>query len=209
MKYVQKIVLVSLSYLGEVPKAEGADFESVDIIFTYYGSVKMKAILQQVRRIPPSLKITSGIVLSGLILWYFLYGPCGSVPVKSSIQEMNRIFNGWQELRDRTIPEFSKNGEVSSETITIMQKWRQLAYELPVPGCLDGTRSNLIDAIESDYLTFQLAKDRISIEKKMEFLSSNAFLFVRYKQNVELIEACAPICNVGKDFMDLFEAFHK
>jgi hypothetical protein len=141
----------------------------------------------------------------GLILWYFLYGPCGSVTVKSSIQEMNRIFSGWQELRDRTIPEFSENGEVSSETMTIMQKWRQLAYELPVPNCMDGLRSNLIDAIESDYQTFQLAKDRIPTEKKMEFLSSNATLFVRYEQNVDLIEACAPICNVDKDFSNLFE----
>jgi hypothetical protein len=140
-----------------------------------------------------------------LILWYFLYGPCGSIPVKSSIKEMNRIFYGWQELRDRTIPKFSENGEVSSETMTIMQKWRQLAYELPVPGCLDGSRSNLIDAIESDYQTFQLAKDRIPTEKKMEFLSSNDPLFVRYKQNVDLMEACAPLCNVEKYFSNPLE----
>jgi hypothetical protein len=158
----------------------------------------MKSIIQQVRRIPPYLKITSGIALLGLIFWYFLYGPCGTVPVKSSIKEMNRIFYGWQELRDRTIPEFSENGEVSAETLTIMQKWKELAYNLPVPSCLAAARSTLIDAIESDYQTFHLAKDRISIDQKLEFLSSNAPLFVRYKQNADLIEACAPICNVDK-----------
>jgi hypothetical protein len=170
----------------------------------------MKAILQQMRRIPRWLKITSGIVLFGLIFWHFLYGSsCGYIPVKSSIEEMNRIFYGWQVLREDTIPELSKNGEVSSEAIMIMQKWRTLAYELPVPGCLDGAHSNLIDAIESDYQTFHLAKDRITIEKKMEFLSANAPLFVRYTQNVDLIEACAPTCNVEKGFADLFDAFDK
>jgi len=87
----------------------------------------MKSILQQVRRFRPSLKIASGIMLAGWILWYLLYGSCGYVPVKSSIQEMNRILNGWLELRERTIPELSKNGEVPYETKIIMQKWRQLA----------------------------------------------------------------------------------
>lgn len=111
---------------------------------------------------------------------------------------MNRISNGWLELRERTMPELSKNGEVGSETLTIMQKWRQLAYELPVPSCLADSRSNLIDAIESDYQTFQLAKDRITTEKKLEFLASNAPLFVRYKQELELIEACAPLCYLNK-----------
>ena len=178
-------------------------------MFADHGDVKMRAIFQQVRRISLSIRISTGIVLSGLILWHFLYGPCGTVPVKSSIKEMNRIYYAWQVLREDTIPEFSKNGEVSYETITIMQKWRQLVYELPVPGCMDGPRSNLIDAIESDYLTFQLAKDRISIEKKMEFLSANAPRFVRYKENVDLIEACAPVCNLDKGFTDLFEVFRK
>jgi hypothetical protein len=159
---------------------------------------KMKSVLQQIRPSPLSLKIGAGILLSAWILWYFLYGSCGSVPVKSSIQEMNRISNGWLELRDRIIPEFSKSGEVNSETIIIMQKWRQLAYELPVPSCLADSRSNLIDAIESDYQTFQLAKDRITTEKKLEFLASNAPLFVRYKQGVELIESCAPLCYMDK-----------
>jgi hypothetical protein len=155
----------------------------------------MNNILQQVRRIPLSLKVISGIILFGLILWQFLYGSCGTIPVKSSITEMNRIFNSWQILREETITELSENGEVSFETLTIMQKWKVLAYGLPVPSCLADSRSNLIDAIESDYQTFHLAKDRISIEKKMEFLSSNAPLFVRYKQNVDLIAACAPLCN--------------
>lgn len=159
---------------------------------------KMKSALLQIRRVPPSLKIVFGILLSAWILWYFLYGSCGYFPVKSSIKEMNRIFNGWLVLREDTLPAFSKSGEVSAETMAIMQKWRGLAYELPVPSCLADSRSKLIDAIESDYQTFQLAKDRISIEKKMEFLSSNVPLFVRYQQDVDLIEACAPICNVGK-----------
>jgi len=163
----------------------------------------MKALLQKVRRIPPWLRILSGVAITGLIFWNLLYGSCGTIPVKSSIIEMNRIFNSWQILRDESITELSENGEVSAETLTIMQKWRGLAYELPVPSCLDGARSNLIDAIESDYQTFQLAKDRISIEKKLEFLSANTPLFVRYKQNVDSIEACAQICS------DLFEVFHK
>jgi hypothetical protein len=167
-------------------------------MFAYYGGFRMKSFLQQARHNAAALKIGAAILLFAWILCYFLYGSCGSVPVKSSIQEMNRISNGWLELRERTIPEFSKNGEVSSETLTIMQKWRQLAYELPVPRCLGDVRSNLIDAIESDYQTFQLAKDRITIEKKLEFLDSNAPLFVRYKQDVELIEACAPLCYLNK-----------
>lgn len=155
----------------------------------------MKAILQQLRRIPLYLKIASGIILLGLILWNFLYGSCGTIPVKSSVTEMNRIFSSWQILREETITELSENGEVSAETLTIMQKWKELAYGLPVPGCLADTRSNLIDAIESDYQTFHLAKDRISVDQKLEFLFSNAPLFIRYQQNVDLIEACAPICN--------------
>lgn len=169
----------------------------------------MKSILQQMHRIPRWLKITSGMAVCGLFLWYFLYGPCGSIPVKSSIQEMNRIFNGWQELRERTISELSKDGEVRSETLTIMQKWKQLAYGLPVPSCLADSRSNLIDAIESDYQTFHLAKDRISVEKKLEFLSSNVPLFVRYKEQVDLIEACGPLCNINKEFQGLSETFRK
>jgi hypothetical protein len=169
----------------------------------------MKAILQQVRRIAPSLMTATGIVLSGLILWYFLFGSCGYVTVKSSIKEMNKILYAWQALRDTTIPELSKNGEVSYKTIIIMQGWRKLAYELKVPSCLDGARSNLIDAIESDYQTFELAKDRITIDRKMQYLSSNAAYFVRYRQHVDLIEACAPTCNLDKDLPDLFEVFQK
>jgi hypothetical protein len=165
----------------------------------------MKSILQKVHRFRSPLLIASGIVLSGLILWYFLYGSCGYFPVKSSIKEMNEISNAWQVLRELTLPEFSKNGAVTYDTITTMQGWKQLAYNLQVPSCLAGSRSNLIDAIESDYQTFALAQDRISIEKKMEFLSSNAPLFIRYQQNVDLIEACAPSCNVDKDFANLFE----
>lgn len=155
----------------------------------------MKSVLQQIRRVPLFLRILGGIVLLGLILWNFLYGSCGTIPVKTSIKEMNRIFNSWQVLRDETITELSENGEVSAETLTIMQKWKELAYGLPAPSCLADARSNLIDAIESDYQTFHLAKDRISVDQKMEFLSSNAPLFVRYQQNVELIQACAPMCN--------------
>src|SRR5689334_22578218 len=98
-------------------------FTNGGVKYPDHGYDEMNAILQRVRHKPSPL-IASGILLAGLILWYFFYGPCGTVPVKSSIQEMNRIFYGWQELRDRIIPEFSKNGEVSAETMTIMQKWR-------------------------------------------------------------------------------------
>ncbi|MBC7876833.1 MAG: hypothetical protein H7Y59_06635 [Anaerolineales bacterium] len=170
---------------------------------------KMKALLQQVSRIVPPLLITSGIALSGLILWYLLYGSCGYVSVKSSIKDMNTILYGWQALRDTTIPEFSKNGAVTYETIAIMEEWRTLAYQLKVPSCLAGARSTLIDAIESDAQTFKLAKDRITIDKKLEYLSSNDALFVRYKEHVDLIESCAPTCNVDTDFHDLPEVLHK
>jgi hypothetical protein len=170
---------------------------------------KMKSALQQIRHSPLSLKIGAGILLSAWILWYFLYGSCGFIPVKTSIEEMNRISNGWQVLRNLKISELSKNGEVSSETLTIMQTWRGLAYELPVPSCLAGSRSNLIDAIESDYQTFQLAKDRITTEKKLEFLASNAPIFVRYQQNVDFVEACVPTCSLEQGFADLFDAIQK
>jgi hypothetical protein len=170
---------------------------------------KMKTIHPEVSRTVSSRMIAGGVVLSGLILWYFLFGSCGYARVKSSIKDMNKILYGWQALRDTTIPEFSKNGEVTYETIKIMDGWRRLAYELKVPGCLDGARSNLIDVIESDYQTFKLAKDRISIDRKLQYLSSNAALFVRYKQHVDLIEACAPTCNLDTDFPDLLEVLHK
>lgn len=169
---------------------------------------KMKTALQQIRHSPLSLKIGAGLVLL-VFFWYSLYGSCGAVPVKSSIAEMNKIFNGWQELRERTIPELSKDGEVSFEKLAIMQKWKTLAYQLSVPSCLDGTRSNLIDIIESDYQTFHLAKDRITTEQKIAFLSSNESLFVRYKQNVDLIEACAPLCNIDQGSPNVFDIFHK
>lgn len=152
-----------------------------------------------------SLMISTGIVL----LCHFLFGPCGYISVKSSIEDMNNIFDGWQELRHTTIPAFSKNGAVTYETIKIMDEWKMLAYQLKVPGCLDATRSTLIDAIESDYQTFKLTKDRITIDKKLEYLSSNDALFVRYKQNVDLIETCAPTCNMDTDFSDLLQVLHK
>ncbi|MBC7876675.1 MAG: hypothetical protein H7Y59_05830 [Anaerolineales bacterium] len=152
-----------------------------------------------------SLMISAGIVL----LCHFLFGPCGYVSVKSSIKNMNEIFYGWLELRDATIPVFSKNGAVTYETIKIMEEWRTLAYKLKVPGCLAGARSTLIDAIESDYQTFKLSQDRITVDKKLEYLSSNDALFVRYKQQVDLIEVCAPTCNVDTGFPDLLAVLHK
>lgn len=161
------------------------------------------------RRSVSSLLIASGMVLSGLILWYFLFGSCGYVTVKSSIKEMNKILYGWQALRDATIPEFSKNGAVTYETIAMMEEWRTLAYELKVPSCLAAARSTLIDAIESDTQTFKLAKDRISVDRKLAYLSSNAAFFIRYKQHIDLIETCAPTCNVDTDFRSLPEVLHK
>ena len=145
----------------------------------------------------PSPRIAIGIVLSGLILWYFLFGPCGYVSVKASIKNMNTIFDAWQTLRYRSIPGLSVDGAVSFETITLMEEWRTLAYTLQVPGCLGSARSTLIDAIESDYQTFHLAQDRISIDQKLQYIASNDAIFDRYIQQINLIEACAPICNVN------------
>ena len=157
---------------------------------------KMKAFLHKVRRFMPSPKIAAGIVLSGSILWYFLFGSCGYISVKESIKNMNTIFDAWQTLRDRSMPGLSVSGAVSFETITAMDEWRTLAYTLQVPSCLGSTRSTLIDAIESDYQTFHLAQDRISIDQKLQYIASNDVIFDRYLQKVDLIEACAPICNV-------------
>jgi len=173
-----------------------------------YLQEKMKALPNKVRRIVSSPISLTGIVLSGLVLWYFLYGPCGYMRVKSSIRDMNEIFYDWQALRDVSIPEISKNGEVGFEIIATMQEWRMFAYALKVPACLDGARSSLIDAIESDYQTFHLARDRISIESKLQYLSSNAASFVNYEQQVDLIEACTPTCNLDTDFHDLFKVLH-
>ena len=158
---------------------------------------KRKAFLHKVRRILSSPGTAIGIVLSGLILWYFLFGSCGYVSVKASIKNMNTIFDAWQTLRDRSIPGLSVDGTVSFETITSMDEWRTLAYALQVPGCLGSTRSTLIDAIESDYQTFHLAQDRISIDQKLQYIASNNAIFDRYRQKVNLIEACAPLCNVN------------
>jgi len=157
---------------------------------------KMKAFLHKVRPIMPSPGIAIGIVLTGLILWYFLFGSCGYVSVKASIKNMNNIFDAWQTLRDRSIPGLSVDGTVSFETLIIMEEWRMLAYTLQVPSCLGSTRSTLIDAIESDYQTFHLAQDRISIDQKLQYIASNDAIFDRYIQKVNLIGACAPICNV-------------
>ena len=168
---------------------------------------KMKVLLHKVRRFMPSPRIAVGIVLSGLILWYLLFGSCGYVSVKASIKNMNTIFDEWQTLRERSMPGLSVDGVVSFENITNMDVWRTLAYTLQVPSCLSGARSTLIDAIESDYQTFHLAQDRISIDQKLQYIASNEAIFVRYKQNVDLIEACAPTCNVGIDFRNLLEAF--
>ena len=141
--------------------------------------------------------ISTGIVL----LCHLLFGSsCGYVKVKSSITDMNQVLDGWQELRHTTIPAFSLNGVVPFEMLAIMDNWKTIAYQLRVPSCLRDARSTLIDAIESDYQTFYLAKDRISIDKKLEFLSSNDALFVRYQKNVDLIETCAPTCNVDNLF---------
>lgn len=167
----------------------------------------MKALPNKVRRIVSSPIFLTTTVLAGLIFWYFLYGPCGYVRVQSSIGDMNEIFHDWQALRDVSIPEISKNGEVGFEIIATMEEWRALAYQLRVPGCLEGARSSLIDAIESDYQTFHLARDRISIDQKMQYLSSNTANFVKYEQQVDLIEACAPVCSLDADFPDLLEVF--
>lgn len=167
---------------------------------------KIKVVPHKLRRV---VMIVIGIVLSGSILWYFLYGSCGYVSVKSSIENMNTILDGWQELRHTTIPAFSLDGAVPYETIAIMEEWKRYAYELQVPSCLRSARSTLIDAIESDYQTFHLAKDRITIDKKLEFLSSNDALFVRYQQNVVSIEACAPRCSIDTDLHNLLEVLHK
>ena len=152
----------------------------------------LKVFRYKVNPIVSSLMISTGIVL----LCHFLFGPCGYVKVKSSITDMNTIFDSWQELRHTTIPAFSLTGEVAYETISFMNVLKTLAYQLTVPSCLRDARSTLIDAIESDYQTFQLAQDRISIDKKLEFLYSNDALFVRYQQNVALIETCVPTCNL-------------
>ena len=157
---------------------------------------KMNDLLQKARRFMPSPKIAIGIVLTGLILWYFLFGSCGYVSVKASIKNMNNIFDAWQTLRARSLPGLSVDGTVSFETITMMEEWRTLAYTLQVPSCLGSTRSTLIDAIESDYQTFHLAQDRISIDQKLQYIASNDVIFDRYIQQVNLIEACAPLCNV-------------
>src|SRR5689334_22429723 len=100
-----------------------------------YLQEKMKAFLHKVRLFVSSPKILTGIVLTGLILWYFLYGSCGYIRVGSSIRNMNEIFYDWQALRDVSIPEISKNGEVGFEIIATMQEWRTLAYQLKVPRC--------------------------------------------------------------------------
>lgn len=152
----------------------------------------LKVFRHKMNPIVASLIISIGVVL----LCHFLFGPCGYVKVKSSITDMNTIFDSWQELRHTTIPAFSLTGEVAYETISFMNVLKTLAYQLTVPSCLRDARSTLIDAIESDYQTFHLAQDRISIDKKLEFLSSNDAIFIRYQQNVELIESCAPTCNL-------------
>jgi len=148
------------------------------------------------RRFVPSPKVATGIVISALILWYFLFGSCGYISVKESVKNMNTIFDAWQTLRERSIPGLSVEGTVSFENLTMMDEWRMLAYTLQVPSCLGSTRSTLIDAIESDYQTFHLAQDRISIDQKLQYIASNDAIFDRYVQQVDLIQACAPICNM-------------
>lgn len=162
----------------------------------------MRAFHQKVNPIVASVMISIAIVL----LCHFLFGSsCGYVKVKSSITDMNIIFDNWQELRQSTIPAFSLNGAVPYETLAMMDDWRTLAYQLQVPSCLRDARSTLIDGIESDFQTFKLAQDRIPVDQKLEFLSSNESVFVRYQQNVELIETCAPTCNVDTGLHNLFE----
>ena len=121
---------------------------------------------------------------------------------------MNTVSDGWQELCHATIPAFSLDGAVTYETIAVMNQWKTLAYQLKVPTCLTDARTTLVDAIELDYQTFQLAQNRIPIDQKLEYLTSNEAIFVRYQQEVDLIETCAPICNMGTNFTDFFEIFN-
>ena len=152
----------------------------------------MKAFRHKVNPILLSWMISAGIIL----LCHFLFGPCGYVRVKSSITDMNNIFDAWQTLRNRSMPTLSVDGLVSIENMTNMETWRTLAYTLQVPSCLKSVRSTLIDAIESDYQTFHLAQDRISIDQKLQYLDSNKVIFDRYIKNVELIETCSPLCDL-------------
>lgn len=153
----------------------------------------LKTSLHKANPIVTSVTISSGL----LLLCHFLFGSsCGYFKVNASIADMNFILDGWQELRHTTIPAFSLNGAVPFETLAIMNEWKTFAYQQTVPSCLRDARSTLIDAIESDYQTFKLAQDRIPVDEKLEFLSSNEVIFVRYVENVDLIQACAPTCNL-------------
>lgn len=153
----------------------------------------MNYLRHKVHPVTISVIISSGL----LLLCHFLFGSsCGYFKVNASIADMNFILDSWQEIRQTTIPAFALNGAVPFDTLAMMDEWKTVAYQLTVPGCLRSARSTLIDAIESDYQTFHLAQDRIPVEQKLEFLSLNESMFVRYTENVDLIEACAPTCNL-------------
>ncbi len=128
----------------------------------------------------------------GAIAWYFLFGSCGYISVKSAIKSMDKIYDGWMPVRESGRQEIIETNGVRSQTQTIMNGWKGFIDQLKVPACLDSTHRYSSDAIDHDMNVFRGAG---ASDVKIDALNNNKYDYAVYENSIELINACVPTCN--------------
>lgn len=142
-------------------------------------------------------------MLVGVVGWYLLFGSCGWVNSAIAIRKMNQIADAWQDVRSSALHRYENDGHVGDEMGGIMQSWRDLIGSTHVPACLKPSRDALVSAIETDYHALFVGDESL-LNAKHNMLEDGEQDMNIYRQNIMVVNACMPLCNLDQD-MKFFE----
>ncbi len=131
------------------------------------------------------------ILAAGYYSWYAYYGPCGIVPVKNTVKELQDITTEWQDTEKiaSSTPRISLSGPISQ-----LQSLRRKTANLTTPDCAQNAKTQLIAGMDytiDSYLVFASQGSQEIINQKF---SLSGMAFDRYAEELNHLTYCAPSC---------------
>jgi hypothetical protein len=137
------------------------------------------------------------IIISLLVIagsgfgWYYLYGPCGTQPVKQAVLE---LFDNTEKFNDAYKVAASTSRIALANPISDMQVIQRNTRLIEVPACLENTKNWLVAGMQNytdGFIAFMGDADDTEVD--LYFATGNLY-FSATTNEMNYISACSPLC---------------
>lgn len=133
------------------------------------------------------------VIAGGAFAWFYYLGPCGKSKVTNSARELRALRDRWKDAMAvaGSAPRFALAGPVQA-----LQKVKQEAAAVEVPGCMAASREDLVAAVSASIdgmLSFMQDSEEAApaMGAALEILGAKSESF---EKRVSAAVVCSPWC---------------